>query len=273
MSTTIPKIDFLIVIYRNYDLLYLQIENFKELAANVANPIEHNIIFIDNTPELYRQDIDEAKLPTNCKVYVNESPDHSHDGASQGSAINYGRQYCTSEYVCILDSDFFITNPKILDKDYLINLIGDNQAVGTEYYDGEPTIPQCWAVIRSYREKYFTNIPCCFCMIVNQTILNCDSWITTAQESSTGWSNDYCFIETGWRIRRYILDNNIKTAAFSGMQIGPDIGTESPTFFLTFDRELFGVHYQRGSHRKSNLVDIQLPDILSWCRTNRNISF
>lgn len=248
------KIDFLIVIYKNYDLLHLQIDTFKKLFL----PEEYRLIFIDNTPDQEVSIIDKTTLPENCFVYKNTSPDHSHDGASAGSALNFGRQYCTSDIVCVMDSDFFITNRNIIN---IVNKeLQSYKAIGTEYYDGEPDFVQSWVQIRKEYEHKFTNIPCCFCMFMHKDILNADSWIVTAKESSHNRRES--FIETGWRIRKYILDNNIPTKTWLGYQPLEAQGTELPTYFKTEQDELIGFHYQRGSHRRSNLTDIEIPELL-----------
>lgn len=248
------SIDFLIVIYKNYELLYLQSDNFKTLFDQST----YRLIFIDNTPEAERKEIDLDRLTDNCSIHINPNPDHSHDGASAGSALNFGRQYCTSDIVCIMDSDFFLTHSGI------INLVKKEltqyKAIGTEYYDGEPTIAQSWVEIRKIHKHKFTNIPCCFCMFMTQDILNSDTWVVTVKESSHNRSES--FIETGWRIRKYILNNNIPTKTWKGYQPMDSQGTELPTYFKTDNDELVGFHYQRGSHRRSNLTDIEIPELL-----------
>lgn len=160
-----------------------------------------------------------------------------------------------------MDSDFFITNSKFVDFDYVYNIFQTKkiQALGTEYYDGEPTIAQSWKAIREHHEEKFTNIPCCFCVFVDKDILNCSTWKVTADESSNGRSSS--FIETGWRIRKYILDNKINTKTFLGSQPSDAQGTELPTYFK-YESDLVGFHYQRGSHRNMAISSIMIPEVL-----------
>ena len=52
-------IDYIIVIYKNYDLLELQVENFKRLFPNK----DYRLIVVDNTPDTEKRTIEVCKDP------------------------------------------------------------------------------------------------------------------------------------------------------------------------------------------------------------------
>jgi hypothetical protein len=246
-------IDFLIVIYKNYDLMYYQSKHFARLyEAYFQNKLRntYRLIFVDNTPPEFRKPINYGLLTENCYVFINDAQDNTHDGASQGSAIDFGRQYCTSEIVCVMDSDFIFTNYIPIDGASIISEFRQDlslNAIGTEYYDGESDVEYSWKYITSQNKDLFKNIPCCFCIFLKQDLLNAATWVVTHEESSNKTNT---FIETGWRIRNHILQFKLKTKTFEGYQLDTHQGTEYPSYFL-FNSKLIGFHLQRGSHRNS----------------------
>ena len=52
-------IDYVTVIYRNYDLLQLQVENFKKRFDKK----HYNLIVVDNTPDSEKRTLPEPKRP------------------------------------------------------------------------------------------------------------------------------------------------------------------------------------------------------------------
>lgn len=157
------------------------------------------------------------------------------DGISHGSALDLGLKYVTSDIVCLMDSDFFILNNNI--HDYVLNKFSEGYlAVGAEWNDGEATIP----VVNTFPDK-FDNIPCCFCGYYDVNIATSNSWVITPNEIDRSTS----FIEVGWRIRKYILDNNIKS-----MHWKTNSRVNKNCVFRDNNDILMGVHYVAGSHRR-----------------------
>ena len=101
-------IDYLIVIYKNYDLLELQLENFKRLFPNK----DYNLIVVDNTPDSEKRVTEACKDPIIDTFILCESVP-TFDGLSHGKAINEGLKFVTSDIVGIIDSDYFILNKNI----------------------------------------------------------------------------------------------------------------------------------------------------------------
>lgn len=246
-------IDFLIVIYKNYDLMYYQSEHFARLyEAYFQNNFRrtYRLIFIDNTPLEFRKSVNYDLLTENCHVFINDNQDNTHDGASQGAAIDFGRQYCSSPIVCVMDSDFIFTSYIPIDGHSILNEFKEDlnlNAIGTEYYDGESDVEYAWKNIVSKNKGLFENIPCCFCMFLKQDLLNSHTWKVTHEESLL---KSNTFIETGWRIRNHILEYRLKTKTWTGYQLDNALGTESPSYF-NYGENLIGFHLQRGSHRNS----------------------
>ena len=144
-------IDYIVVIYKNYDLLELQIENFKRLFPDK----DYNLIVVDNTPDREKQ-ITDACFDPIIDHFVKCESVPTFDGLSHGKAINEGLKYVKSDIVGIIDSDYFILNSNIHDYVYKKFKAG-YKAIGTEYNDGKDT--------KSWVEKNpaaFENIPVCF---------------------------------------------------------------------------------------------------------------
>lgn len=226
-------IDYLIVIYRNYDLLELQVENFKKRLQ----PSDYRLIIVDNTPDSEKKSIQCANL-IDCQVVTLESKP-TFDGVSHGRAIDYGLQYCTSNIVAIIDSDFFILNHNITS--YIKNKFDQGyEAVGCEYNDGDGT-----KGVVNRNPKLFENIPCCFGAYYRYELARSASWVVTQQEVNDNLNTG--FVEVGFKIRKYILENNVKTLNWKN-----DATSYGPGFFKNENNETMGVHYVGGSHRRWN---------------------
>ena len=144
-------IDYIIVIYKNYDLLELQVENFKRLFPNK----DYRLIVVDNTPDTEKRIIEACSDPIINNFILCESIP-TFDGLSHGKAINEGLKYVQSDIVGIIDSDYFILNKNI--HDYVYKKFSQGyKAIGTEYNDGKDT--KNWV---SKKPEAFENIPVCF---------------------------------------------------------------------------------------------------------------
>ena len=159
-------IDYVIVIFGNYDLLDLQVENFKKRLPKK----DYRLIVVDNT-------IDSQKRKIEPDPFIDEfvllSSQMTHDGVSHGRAIDEGLKYCTSDIVSIIDSDFFILNDNI--HSYVYSKFKEGyKAVGCEYNDGKDT--KSWVDINP---DNFKDIPCCFGAYYDRELAISNSWIIT----------------------------------------------------------------------------------------------
>ena len=236
-------IDYLIVIYKNYELLDLQVNNFKKRFPSK----DYKLVVIDNTPN------DEKKaIPIDPIIdkFIPIDSFPTFDGISHGNAIDIGLTYCDSDIVGITDSDYFILNNNIhsyvydkFDQGYL--------AVGTEYNDGEDT--SFWVNICP---SNFQNIPCCFGSYYDRNLAKTKSWTVTPDEVEQNRSTG--FVEVGWKIRKYILENNVKT--FNWKTKNNNYGA---CYFENECGDLMGFHYVAGSHRRWNPASrIELEKII-----------
>ena len=225
-------IDYLTIIYRNYDLLDLQIENFKKRFSGK----DYRLIVVDNTPDFEKQEI-KHKDDIDVIVLLESVP--TFDGISHGQAIDTGLQYCESPLVCLLDSDFFFLNGDVHEyakEKFSLGYV----AFGTDYDDGSGT--------RILTEKFpqnFDNIPAGFGSFWDINLIKSHSWVITQHEvhenSSIG------FVDVGWRIRKHIVDNKLKTFTWK-----TDSDHYGDCFFKNEFGQVMGFHYVGGSHRRWN---------------------
>ena len=99
-------INYLIVIYKNYDLLDIQVNNFKHKFPEK----DYLLTVIDNTPNQEKQNIIVDPI---IDQYVSIDSQPTFDGTSHGNAIDVGLEYCSGDIIGILDSDYFILNDQI----------------------------------------------------------------------------------------------------------------------------------------------------------------
>ena len=232
-------IDYLTVIYKNYDLLYLQLDNFKKLFPDG----DYRLIVVDNTPDTEKKSI---KRKDEIDIIVELESVPTFDGISHGGAIDTGLQYCESDIVCIFDSDFFF-----LDKDLNTYIKEKFElgyiAVGTEWDDGLGTRP--W--VKKFPER-FENIPCAFGSFYGLDLAKSESWIVTQEEVERNKPEG--FIEVGWRIRKRILENKLKTLSWKLSPISDNkkFSGYGNCFFVNEYDKFAGVHYVAGSHVRWN---------------------
>ena len=227
-------IDYLTVDYKNYDLLNLQLDNFKKRFSEV----DYRLVVVDNTPDNEKRPI-ERKEEIDLIVELESYP--TFDGISHGNAINTGLQYCESKTICLFDTDFFF----LKDGKQIHNYIDEKfslgyRAVGTELNDGDGTNPVVNRFIDNFRD-----IPCCFGSFYDLELAQSCSWIISPDELNVNVNTG--FIEVGWRIRKKILEDKIKT-----MYWKTDSTKYGDCFFRNENEEVMGFHYVGGCHRRWN---------------------
>ncbi len=233
-------IDYLTVIYKNYDLLYLQLDNFKKRFSDK----DYRLIVVDNTPDIEKKKI-ERKDEIDIIVEMESSP-NTFDGISHGGAIDASLPFCESDIVCIFDSDFFFLDENL--NNYIRKKFAEGYiAVGTEWDDGDGTRP--W--VEKFPKK-FENIPCAFGSFYDLNFAKSQSWIVTQEEVERNKPEG--FIEMGWRIRKNILENKLKTFAWKLSPISDNdkFFGYGNCFFINEHDRVAGVHYGAGSHVRWN---------------------
>lgn len=229
--------DFLTVIYKNYKLLELQREQFDKL-----NFSDYRLIIVDNTPSAQRQTITERD---NELLIIRENQGGEFDGVSHGSALDLGLTYCTSDIVCIFDSDyFFLQNIQSYIKDKFSE---GYLAVGAEFWNSE---------VFGHFDKFshlLENVPCCFCGFYKLDIIKKISWIVNPYEVDHSTS----YVEVGYRIRKYINENAIKTF---GWKCSSPNNMDNFVYVDEYNNPI-GLHIVAGSHRNLS-IDSKIKDEL-----------
>lgn len=232
-------IDYLTVVYKNYDLLNLQLDNFKKRFSDS----DYRLIVVDNTPDKEKKVIERSD-EIDLIVELESVP--TFDGISHGGALDTGLQYCESDIVCIFDSDFFFLNSNL--NSYALKKFSEGYvAVGVEWDDGLDTRP--WT--QKFPDK-FKDIPCAFGSFYDLNLARSESWIITPEEVEQNKPEG--FIEVGWRIRKNILKNDLKTFSWKSSTIS-DSKTFSGygnCFFEDEQSNIIGMHYVAGSHVRWN---------------------
>ncbi len=239
-------INYIIIIYKNYDLLDLQVENFKRLFPNK----DYRLIVVDNTPDSEKR-ITEACKDSIIDSFVLCESTPTFDGLSHGKAINEGLKYVNSDIVGIIDSDYFILNKNI--HEYVYKKFEQGfKAIGTEYNDGKDT--KNWVL---KKPEAFENIPVCFGAYYNTELARSHSWVITEKELEEGRSSGY--VEVGFKIRKHIFENNILSENWK-----TDATNYGNCYFKNSDGEMMGVHYVAGSHRRwKEALLTEIRDIIS----------
>jgi len=221
ISTMNDKIDYILVIFRNYVLLDIQRELFNTLGIS-----DYRFIIVDNTPDSEKQKIE----PKENELVVLRNSINEFDGVSHGAAIDYGLTFAESEIVCIMDSDFFLFNKNI--HNYIRDRINlGYEALGPEFGD---------VSFRSKFPELFDNIPVCFCYYCKRDFAKQYTWVVNSNEVNFSTS----FIETGWRFRDHVVRNKTKTV---GWKID-NINDSSKQIYRNELGEIMGMHYFAGSH-------------------------
>lgn len=230
-------IGYLTVCFKNYDLILLQIENFKKLFNK-----KFNLIIVDNTPNSFKNYEVIRKIKSeneNIKIINREYENTEFDGISHGHAIDIGVSNCLSDIICIFDSDFIFMYKNL--ESYILDLFNLGYvAVGCEFNDGTTDSTK---YIDAYPER-FENAPVCYAAFYDKKILNSFSFIITNEEVNKNRTDGY--IETGWRIRKYIVDNKLKGITWKAER------NTRPCYFKNEHGELIGIHYVAGSHYNFN---------------------
>lgn len=244
------KIDYLTVCYKNYDLILLQIENFKKLFGT-----DFNLLLVDNTPNQFKNFELLKKIESenpNIKIVNRDYDFNEFDGVSHGHAIDIGIQNCYNDIICVFDSDFFFLHKNL--NEYVLNLFNSGYyAVGCEFNDGTTDSTD-------YIDKYpenFIGAPVCYAAFYHIDVAKSSTFkIENSEVIENRYTNGY--IETGWRIRKYIIDNKLKGITWKAER------NARPCFFKNEDNELIGVHYVAGSHRNYNQQTLEdLGNIIS----------
>lgn len=239
-------IDHLIIIYKNYHLLDLQIKNFKK---RFTEPHPFNLIVIDNTPNNEKMlDYEKYKNEKIIKTFCSLNSVEDFDGISHGKALDEGLKFCNSDIVCITDSDFFWLDPNIYREAEDKILKDGYHCFGSEYNDGTGD-SYFW---RNKNPKYFEEIPTIFGAFYKNDLAKCDTWVVTPDDVAKGKSEG--FVEVGFKIRKKIIEKNLKSFTYkTNIKNMPYTSSVwEPCVFKDGQGKIKGIHYVGGSHANNN---------------------
>jgi len=238
------KIDYLTVCYINYDLIFLQIQNFKKRFDRNS----YRFIVVDNTPPQYKNQelvdilknsefVDKVIEIVDSKVTTAIDRENGADeSVSHGGALEEGLKYCDSEIVCIMDSDFFILDNDM--NEYILDKFNQGyQAVGVSF-DATSFHRE---IIDRNPSKY-NNIP-----IIVGSFYKTEIAKTVRLGDSTKLSDTDG--ETGYRLRNYIADNKIKSMTWRMKHRAGK--REAAQRISNENGKLVAVHLWAGSHRNN----------------------
>lgn len=242
-------IDIIVPVYYNYELLYAQFERYRKIKG------DWRLMVCDNTPP---GDSLEIKVPEDLrervKLFRNDSA--GIDGERHGGVLDYMVKMCETEIIGIQDNDFFWLDDNILD---VVNRYFSKgfKCIGTElYYTGFAYVNEM------YPERHGSLAPCVFGMFVTKELAAEQSFVVTRDE---GFNQKR---ETGWRLRKRIIEENIPRVTFPAIQHPAqktvDVpGIQTPWFYVG-NHGYIGVHLVGGtSYNRSHALE-QINAIYSF---------
>jgi hypothetical protein len=191
-------IDICMVVFANYGVVEMNVEAFNSFHG------KYRLFLCDNSlPELYRDDerfknlkkMNPNVILIDIEPFDRQNP--AQDGNSHGYAMDILVKHTDSEIVGTMDSDFFWLRRDILD------LVGELYSDGYEAIGASPVYDD-WKFIESQNPSHASDIaPYIWGQFLKREIALADTFVVTQEEGGQ-------LMETGWRVRQYIANNNIK---------------------------------------------------------------
>ena len=250
--------EIIIPIFYNYDLVYKQIHHWSQQTSG-----NWTLLFCDNTHRenskivpfdnidlmVVRCDMSSdryTQIKDKIKWYTFTDFDGI-DGIRHGSVINYMVKQATTEYIGIQDSDFFWLDVEILNKiNNYFNLGYD--AIGAElYYDDFGYVNDV------YPDRAGWKAPCIFSMFTKREYLLDKTFISTHYEAKI------CKKETGWRVRKAMIDDGLRMIVFNIAKSPLQINTPcyKSWFYVGVDypAQVIGFHLIQASGEMNHLAE------------------
>lgn len=245
-------IDVCLVIHKNYDLLWLQLEQWKNLT-------DFRLLIADNTPPILRQPIGLVSAPH--RLFTHEVM--GDDGETHGGTLDFLVKQSESEFVGVCDSDFFIVHPDPWSYIYPYFQRGC-QVVGVEslnqgWLNRHARIDAAGGIVPSYCYKGYTS-PCVFCCFFTRSLALSETFVVTHYEGRIERK------ETGWRFRHKILDANIPNHVIRGFQYPGQEEILWDSYYFGTPEEPFGVHLTAGCGQPRRVC--ALPALLNLAEKN-----
>lgn len=181
--------------------------------------------------------------------YIRISEVVTGDGASHGHALDAAVQEAETEIIGTVDSDFFWLVPDIIEKVEAEFATG-KVCVGCEgWYDDWHLVDKKWPA------RAGKLAPVCWGMFVRRDLALSETFVVTEHEGSM-------IMETGWRLRQKLIEKKHPVTVLKAFQMAfPWIAddksreaAEASWFFGPSECEPWGVHFVKGSGRRSRLI-------------------
>lgn len=242
-------IDVIIPVYLNYNLIDYQFKCWRHIKG------DYRLLLCDNTPLHISRNID---IPEDFKdktlLFRNDSL--GIDGERHGRVLDYMIKQTTSDIICIQDSDFFWLDENILE--YISRYFKNGyKCVGTDLY-----YPAFEYVNKLYPERHSCLAPCVFGMFIDRDLALSETFVVTEYEGTKE------FKETGWKIRKKIIEENIKSIVFPAIQHPEqknfNVKNSEVPWFYVGNQTFLGVHLFGGTSYNINSTDILFHKIYDY---------
>jgi hypothetical protein len=249
-------IDICIPVFRNYDILDLNIDHFKSWIRG-----DWRLLIVDTTPKVerkYHRWLDNPRT----KFYELEilGDDHAnyYDGVSHGTAINFLVRQTdpSSVYIGTQDSDFFWLDPTIVEFMQSESNIEKNTNFQTVTAFGAGLWYGDWCSLGDARWPGRAGFlaPAVYGQFIHRSFVWNKDFRCTPEEGAE-------IRETGWRIREALIENKEPCVSLPGFYL-PEYN-EFETCFFGGKNAPSAVHFLKGSFGRS-LDYGKIKDVLEF---------
>jgi len=247
-------IDVACVAYKNYHLFE------KCIRYNASLSPYFRFLVVDNTPPP-EKDNNFLRNIQSAQVKTFERDDAwAFDGESHGHALDFLLSKAETKIVGTLDHDFFWIRPDTYDWVNELFETGHKAVGAAGWYP--PTSPDWQNNIDSaHPNRKGWMAPVCYGQFLTRELATSDTFVCSPQEGAMRH-------ETGWRIRKTIIEERIKDLTLPGFiyegQIDPQV-----CFFGT-PKMPVGMHLLKGGSRTTSEDFASLEYLLSFARDRWN---
>lgn len=217
-------VDICMPVFLNYMILDYQFTQIEKIFP------DFKLFICDSTPWNYRI---LCKYSGKIEYFTLDADISQVDGEIHGRALDALVRRTTSPVICIMDTDFFWLKPSIV-SEVLEDFKRGVKCVGCAgwYPDWQKYLDKA----NPQRQGHMA--PVCWGMFINRELALSETFVVTREEADRT-------TETGWRLRRKIIEENIPCKVYPGFKY-PDQEDTEICYFGT-PEEPVGAHLLRGS--------------------------
>lgn len=243
-------IDIVCVAYANYKLI------LKTINHHLALSPEFRILVCDNTPAAYRNKHFLKSMQSSRVKFFDFQDKSDHDGENHGAALDFLISQSETEIVSTIDHDFYWLRPDVYE---WVNDAFDAgyKAIGAAgWYP--PSQPD-WqgSVDNNHPERRGELAPVCWGQFVLRELAAEHTFVTARTEGPWGY-------ETGWRLRKFLIDNKVKTITIPGFQY--ESQKDLLACYFGTKRVPVGLHLLKGISRDYDKQRLLIEDLIETGR-------